>query len=74
MGLNDNGTSGHKEPVFFLHQHNLESEKEVHMIGKRYKTLLKAYSTDNLLDYYWNQHLSLFYVGTRWRQGLSSIN
>ena len=27
-----------------------ESEKDVHMIGKQYKTLRRAYATDNLLE------------------------
>lgn len=66
----------------FGHQSNLEgilfgSEKDIHMIGKIYKTLKRAYPTDNLLEKnitYWNQDLKITDVGTIWRECWSITN
>ena len=42
------------------------------MIGKIYKTLQRAYPTDNLLEKkyitYWNQNFKRTDIGTRWRE------
>ena len=57
FGLTNVDTFKYTQPGFYLksfgHQSNLEgilfeSEKNVHVIGKPYKTLQRAYSADNL--------------------------
>ena len=47
------------------------------MIGHIYKTLQRAYLTDNLLGggkNDWNQDLKITDVGTRWRESWSRTN
>ena len=60
----------------FGHQSNLqgilfESENDINMTGKPYKTLQRAYPTDYLLETktnFWNQEFKITDFGTRWRE------
>jgi hypothetical protein len=61
-------TSSNLEGMLF------QSEKDVHMIGEIYKTLQRAYPTDNILEKnvnYWNQYLKRTDVGIRRDVGAS---